>query len=166
MELKQKPNLNFDKLLEPYTEGGTRNSPVKRTIGTMTSKLMISHRFPPEIVGAAIYKVFWQMAHNNLEFKGDGTYGSKGRELFSCIKAQCLDLTQQQCVEKAEQTIYKYSVCMDKNCRFRQHKMEKPDLKWAFKRYFGMRSGWFSVIVTISPLLAIFGWALWRYTQV
>ena len=78
--MKQKNVFNIDKLLKPYEEGGTEGSPVKRTLSTIASKLIVGNNIPPEIVGAAIFKVFQQMAHNGLEFRGDGTYGSKGRD--------------------------------------------------------------------------------------
>ncbi len=154
MELKQK--FNFDKLLEPYQEGGSEESPIQRTMGTITSKLMVSYRIPPDIVGLAIYKVFYKIANEGLKFKGNGKYGSKGKELFSCIKAQCLDITQNQCADKVKEEVLALAVCTDKKCRFRTQVFEKPDLKYKLKRFFGMRSGWFSVFITVSPIIGVF----------
>jgi len=153
MGLKKK--FNFDKLLEPYKEGGTENYPVTRTMGTITSKLMISYKLPPDIVGLAIYKVFYKMAHDGLEFKGNGKYGSKGSELFSCIKAQCLDLTQNKCADTVREKVLELGFCTEKDCRFRTLQMEKQDWKYEVKRYFGMRSGWFSVLITIAPIIGL-----------
>ena len=153
MELKQK--FNFDKLLEPYSEGGTKDSPITRTIGTITSKLMVSYRIPPDVVGLALYKVFHKIAHEGLEFKGNDKYGSKGAELFSCIKAQCLDITQNKCSNEVIKKVFELGFCTEKDCRFRQQELEKQDWKYQVKRYFGMRSGWFSVIITIAPIVGL-----------
>jgi len=153
MELK-KVRFNFDKLLEPYSEGGTEQSPVTRTIGTITSKLIIAHRIPPDIVGLALFKVFWKIAEG-LEFKGNGKYGSKGAELFSCIKAQCVDLTQDKCSNEVIKKVFELGFCTEKDCRFRCQTLEKQDWKYQIKRYFGMRSGWFTVLITIAPIIGL-----------
>jgi len=134
MELKKR-KFNFDKLLEPYKEGGTEQSPITRTIGTITSKLMISYRIPPDIVGSAIYKVFYKIAHDGLEFKGNGKYGSKGAELFSCIKAQCIDMTQGKCSKVVIEKVLELGFCTEKDCRFRTQVIEKQDFKYQFKRF-------------------------------
>ena len=157
MELK-KVQFNFDKLLKPYEDGGTEENPIKRTIGTIASKLMVSYRIPPDIVGAAIYKVFYKMAHEGLEFEGNGKYGSKGAELFSCIKSQCIEMTQKESIEKVRKEILNLAACTDRDCRFRSQVLEKQDWKFKVKRYFGLRSGWFSAFVTILPILVLLIW--------
>ena len=37
----EKSRFSFDELLKPYSEGGTRNAPVKRTIGTMVDYFLL-----------------------------------------------------------------------------------------------------------------------------
>jgi hypothetical protein len=129
-------SFNIDKLLEPYKKGGLRHSPITRTLGTITSKLLICYRFSPEVVGVAVYKVFYKMAYEGLEFKGDGSYGSKGAELFSCIKAQCVDITEKKSVSNTIKVITKITACSRK-CRYRTVKLKKQT-KWVkFKNFWG-----------------------------
>ena len=78
---------------EGYEEGGTENQPIQRSIKTIATKLIIANKLPPDVVGAAIFKVFSHIAFNNLKFKGDGSYGSKGRELFTSIKNQAINFS-------------------------------------------------------------------------
>ena len=121
--------LNFNKLLEPYREGGTKESPVIRTLETITSKLITAHKFPPDIVGAALLKVFYEMANNGLIFKGNGSYGSKGAELFSCIKAQCIDTTARKATQEVRNQITEKLICCRADCRKRTNTF-KALSKW------------------------------------
>jgi hypothetical protein len=121
--------LDFDALLAPYRAGGTESEPVQRTIGTIASKLIFSNRMEPEVVGAAILKVFTQMLQG-LEFKGNGTYGSKGRELYSCIKAQAVDLSQRKAEKDCMATIADELACCDMKCRKRIKAPKPPGKKW------------------------------------
>ena len=119
------PLFNLDRLLIPYEQGGTQNSPVKRTIGTIATKLIISNKIPPEIVGAAIFKVFSEMVNNDLTFEGDGSFGSPGRELFCCIKAQAIDLTTKEKTQTVINEIYKKAVCANMECPMRTLMLSK-----------------------------------------
>ena len=116
--------FDVEKLLKPYQEGGTEQSPVKRSLKTIATSLMYKNKIPVEVVGAAIFKVFDRMANNNLEFKGDGSYGSRGRELFSCIKAQCLDILEQQSVNNVKKTIMEMTSCT-RHCEKRTRELRK-----------------------------------------
>ena len=127
--MKQKNVFNIDKLLKPYEEGGTEASPVKRSLSTISSKLIVGNNLPAEIVGAAIFKVFQQMAHNGLKFEGDGSYGSKGRDLFSCIRAQAIDMVQKKSVDDVIRTIQNKTTCVVKNCPMRSVVLKKKS-KW------------------------------------
>ena len=124
-----KTTFNIDKLLEPYKKGGTETSPVKRSLSTIASKLIVGNNLPPEIVGAAIFKVFQKMAHEGLEFKGDGTYGSKGRELFSCIRAQAIDMVEKKSVDDVVRQIQNMTACVVKDCPMRTTVLKKKS-KW------------------------------------
>lgn len=126
MGIKQ---MDFEKLLEPYKEGGTINTPIERTIGTMASKLIIVYRLPVEIVGAAMFRVFYAMAYEGLKFKGNEKYGSKGAELFSCIKAQAIDITQKDAAKAVLKEINDMTSCVDQKCKKRM-KIRVPRTKW------------------------------------
>ena len=43
-EIYAKKEFNFEKLLEPYREGGTENAPVKRTMGTKQDCLKLNRK--------------------------------------------------------------------------------------------------------------------------
>lgn len=128
MGIKTK-EINFVNLLEPYKEGGIEDDPVERTLETITSKLVISYRLPIPVVGAAIFKVFFAMANEGLEFKGNGTYGSKGRELFSCIKAQAIDMAKKGTTEAVLEEIGNMTSCVDMKCKKRA-KIESEISRW------------------------------------
>ncbi len=112
----KRDDLNIEELLKPYKQGGTEQNPVERTLGTISSKLIVSNRLPADIVGAAIFKVFNKMAFDGLSFKGNGKYGSEGRELFSCIKAQAVQMVQDQHHDEVLSIVYKAVACANKNC--------------------------------------------------
>ena len=83
--------MNFDELLKPYSEGGFKERPVKRTMGTITDYLINKKGYPLDIVGAAIFSIFFWLDAGN-EFKGNGKYGSKGKELVTAIRMKCDEL--------------------------------------------------------------------------
>lgn len=119
---------SFDKLIEPYKAGGTEKGPVDVTIGNICAKLMVNYRIPPEIVGAALYKVMDNLANKGLVFKGNGKWGSKGAELFSCIKAQCMDMTEKQSAQKTIDAIMGATSCM-RDCPIRSKELIKK-IRW------------------------------------
>ena len=90
-EIYAKKEFNFEKLLEPYREGGTENAPVKRTMGTILDWLVFKKKFPPKIVGAALLLTFIELKNGRV-FKGDGSYGSAGNELVRSILMLCGEL--------------------------------------------------------------------------
>jgi len=85
--------MDFDKLLEPYRDGGTENKPVERTIGTIIDYLINKKGYPLDTVGAAIFTIFFRL-DAGLVYKGDGSYGSKGRELVTSIRMLCDEYTR------------------------------------------------------------------------
>ncbi len=109
--------LKFDieKLIKPYRKGGTPDDKVERNLSTIATKLIVGNKLPVEVVGAAIFKVLNEMACG-LMFKGDGTYGSRGREMFCCIKAQAIELSKKEATEAVVAELYKKSVCVRYKC--------------------------------------------------
>ena len=85
--------MNFEKLLKPYKDGGVEDRPVERTMGTIIDYLINKKGYPIDVVGAAIFTVFFQM-DTGLVFKGDGSYGSAGRELITTIRRTCDEYSQ------------------------------------------------------------------------
>lgn len=89
----EKSAFDFAKLLEPYIDGGTKEQPVKRCMGTIIDFLVNKKKYPVDVAGAAILIIFTEM-FKGREFKGDGSYGSKGRELVTAIRMTCDKLLQ------------------------------------------------------------------------
>lgn len=87
--------MNFDVLLEPYKEGGVKNRPVERTMSTILDYLLNKKQYPMEIVGGAIFLVF-NWLNSGGKFRGDGKYGSAGKELVTSIRIKCDDLLYQR----------------------------------------------------------------------
>lgn len=84
----KKEEFDFTKLLEPYIEGGTKDHYVKRTMGTIIDYFINKKQYPIDVVGAAVLLVFFELKGGQV-FHGDGTYGSKGRELITHIRQVC-----------------------------------------------------------------------------
>jgi len=83
--------MNFAELIKPYEDGGTQSKPVKRTLEGIIDWLLNKKQYPMEIVGGAVFIVFnWITTGGS--FKGDGSYGSKGRELDTAIRIKCDEL--------------------------------------------------------------------------
>lgn len=80
--------FSFETLLDPYREGGTQDEPVRRTMGTIVDYFLNKKKYPVDILGAAILLVFSDL-YNGRTFDGDGSYGSKGRELITAIRVKC-----------------------------------------------------------------------------
>jgi len=153
---------SFDKLIKPYKDGGTEKGPVDVTIGNICSKLMVSYRIPPDVVGAALYKVMDAVANKGLEFKGNDKYGSKGAELFSCIKAQCVDLTENKSVREVVNKIFKQTSCL-RDCRYRTKVLEKKS-RWVRIKNFWTepRENYLYCLLWVS-LFTIITELIWRY---
>lgn len=95
----EKSAFDFEKLLDPYREGGTPDQPVARCMGTIVDFLVNKKRYPVDVAGAAILIVFTEMFRGR-EFAGDGSYGSKGRELITAIRLACDRLLQNKMQDK------------------------------------------------------------------
>jgi len=121
--------FDIDKLLKPYEEGGTANSPVKRTMSTIVSALVNRDGFSPDVVGVAILRVFNNMLVEGLEFEGNGSYGSKGAELFSCIKAQCIEMRNGDALDRVKVAISKLASCVRVDCPKRTVEVTLPPRK-------------------------------------
>lgn len=91
----KKNEFDFEKLLDPYREGGTETTPVRRTMGTIVDWLANKKKYPIEIVGAAILLAFMDL-RNGKRFDGDGSYGSKGNDFVQSIRAICDKLARKQ----------------------------------------------------------------------
>ena len=90
-----KKDISFENLLKPYAQGGTKTSPVKRSMGTIVEYLVNKKGYPIDVAGAAIfYVLFWLSAGN--KFKGDGSYGSKGKELVTAMRLKCDELLKEK----------------------------------------------------------------------
>lgn len=94
--------MDFNRLLKPYREGGTKEKPVERTMGTIADYLINKKRYPPDIVGGAIFMVFMWLDSGG-EFEGNDKYGSKGKELVTSIRMKCDELVR----KRIESEIYK-----------------------------------------------------------
>ncbi len=92
-EIYAKKEFNFEKLLDPYREGGSESKPVARTMGTILDWLVHKKKFHPKIVGAALLLTFIELKGGKV-FKGDGSYGSAGREFVRSIMFLCSELTK------------------------------------------------------------------------
>ena len=96
---KLEEDWDFEKLIEPYREGGTKDQPVRRTWGTVIDWLVNKRKFPPDIVGAAIFLV-WMKIKRDGPFKGDGTWGSAGNEFVQTLRVVCASLMQEHMSKK------------------------------------------------------------------
>ena len=93
--------LDFEKLLEPYRQGGPNIERKKRrTMGTITDYLLHKKKYPKEVVGASLLAVFLEL-QDGKEFKGDGTYGSPGRELITYLRHMCDSLNRRRLEDEA-----------------------------------------------------------------
>lgn len=133
--------LDIDKLIAPYRETGSKTGP-KRSLTTIISKLIYSNGINPEIAGAACLKVFYKMAHDGLVFNGDGTAGSPGRELYSCIKAQAVDLAKRDAVDKTMRAILTKTSCTRVKCPKRTTELKKLSRFDRFKVFLLKPRGW------------------------
>ena len=92
-EIYEKKEFDFEKLLDPYRDGGTENDRVRRTMGTILDWLIHKKKFPPKLVGAALLLTFIELKNGKV-FKGDGSYGSAGNEFVRSILMLCSELAQ------------------------------------------------------------------------
>lgn len=95
----EKSAFDFEKLLDPYREGGTKEQPVRRCMGTIVDFLVNKKKYPVDVAGAAILIVFTEMFKGKA-FNGDGSYGSCGRELITAIRMACDKLLQNKMQDK------------------------------------------------------------------
>lgn len=116
--------LDFNALLEPYKEGGTESDPVERNIGTITDYLLTRKKYSYDIVGKAIFKVFIELS-NGLEFEGDGSYGSKGREMVTYLRKTCDLLNHKELKVNIEKFILEKNFCGKVDCKRRSFEIRK-----------------------------------------
>ena len=108
--------FNINELLKPYKEGGTANEPIERSLETISNALINRYKYPEYVVALAIWKIFYSIANEGLDFKGDDSYGSKGRELFSAIKAQCVQMLKEDAVKIVKATLTEKTICFRFDC--------------------------------------------------
>ena len=77
--------FNFDKLMEPYKEGGSADKPIERTMAMIVDWLVNRKKYSVEVAGGAILLTFMRIMKEG-HFKGDGTYGSPGDSLDQNIR--------------------------------------------------------------------------------
>lgn len=147
---QRKQEFDFTKLLSAYTEGGTKDHPVTRTMGTITDYFLNKKKYPIDVVGAAILLVFFELKNGRV-FHGDGSYGSMGRELVTYIRIVCDRLLHGQ----LEDQVYK------KIAESRMKELEdfiKSEIKYLtrpfWKRWFGNDQ---DVVINFSPVAKYFG---------
>ena len=99
LDKKKSEEFDFEKLLEPYRQGGTEKTPVRRTMGTLIDWLVNKKKYPVEVAGGALLIVFTEL-YKWKAFKGDGTWGSAGNELAQYIRLACDNLLQKQMQDK------------------------------------------------------------------
>lgn len=87
--------MDFEKLLRPYKEGGRQGNPTERTMETMIDYLLNKKQFSMEIAGGGVFLIFAWLNKGGV-FKGDGSYGSAGREMISSIVAKCSELQKER----------------------------------------------------------------------
>lgn len=92
---KLEQEWDFEKLIEPYREGGTLENPVRRSWGTIIDWLVNRHKFPIEVAGSAIFLV-WAKIKKDGHFPGDGTYGSAGNQFVQSIRIMCASIMQEK----------------------------------------------------------------------
>ena len=126
--------IDFNVLLEPYKEGGSLNSPTERTIGTIIDYLIHKKKYPLEIVGSAILEVFLLLAHDKVVFRGDGSYGSKGRELVTAIRIVCDRKLQGRLEDQVMQDIIEQKICTVVKCRKRSISFRKKRMFDRFRK--------------------------------
>ncbi len=136
---------NFFQLLKPYRQGGTVENKKKRNLDTITNALINRYGFPPDVAGGAILRVFSRMATEGLVFKGDGSYGSKGRELFSCIRSQADDIVKQKAKDSVSKEINRELHCFKMECSHRSKILKKRS-----KAYKGVLRMWMNPYVMFS----------------
>ena len=83
--------MDFNKLLIPYNKGGTERDNVERTMGTIINYFLNKKCYPIDVVGASIFMIFMFLDAGG-KFRGDGSYGSPGRELITSIRIKCDEL--------------------------------------------------------------------------
>jgi len=96
---KESEAFDFEKLLDPYRDGNTKEHPVRRTMGTIVDWLVNKKKYPVEVAGGAILIVFNEL-YKGKKFSGDGSYGSAGNDLVQYIRQACDKLLQQKMQEK------------------------------------------------------------------
>ncbi|NIS69991.1 MAG: hypothetical protein GTO12_13925 [Proteobacteria bacterium] len=93
LERERAHEFNFEKLLDPYREGGTKDQPMPRTWGTVVRWLLDKHKFDIETVGAAILLICLEMKGGKT-FEGDGSYGSMGHQMVHAIRNTCVQIRE------------------------------------------------------------------------
>jgi len=86
--------FDFEKLMEPYREGGSKDKPIARTMGMIVDWLVNRKKYSVEVAGGAILLTFMRIMKEG-HFKGDGTFGSAGNELDQNIR-QAADVLNQK----------------------------------------------------------------------
>lgn len=121
--------FNFDEIIKPYHSAGTKSNPIKMTMEGLSGALVNTNKIHPDIAGAVIFQTCYDIANNGLDFKGNGVYGSKWKELFNHVRNECLRLQNLGASKQVATKLLESKVCIVKKCPSRTKKASsKPKL--------------------------------------
>ena len=132
--------FSFERLLDPYREGGTPEQPVRRTMGSIVDYLVNRKKYSMEVAGAAVLIVFTEMK-NGRKFKGNGSYGSPGAELVSEIRRVCDRLSR----DNQQKQMY----------QFIADNVFKTIAQWAADEAIRQRKPWYRRLFSKEPPLKV-----------
>ena len=122
--------LNINEILKPYGESGKAGGEA-RSLDSMLNALVNRYNIPSVIAVDAMMIVMFELA-NGKKFKGDGSYGSKGRELFLYIKALCREMLKEKTKQTFNEMVIQPTTCLRMDCNYRTGKLKKLS---RFKRF-------------------------------
>ena len=132
----KKQAFDIDKLLKPFRKSGSEENPKPLTLETIFDCLANHYNYAPDIVARAVWKTFYEMSYRCKEFKGDGNYGSRAKELLQYLKVLCWEIRGTELKEKINTEFKKQAFCVRGNCPKRTHSFEKLTRWQRFVRFF------------------------------
>jgi hypothetical protein len=121
--------FDVKKVMKPYRSTGTKDNPGPyRTMESMSMRL-VSNGIPIDIIGKVMFKTFFDMTHNELSFKGDGTYASAGRELSLYIQDECVKAYQKEIASNLKDAELDPTICTEMGCKMRKRSIFREN-KW------------------------------------
>lgn len=146
--------FDFDEIIKPYHSAGTKSNPIKMTMEGLSGALVNTNKIPADIAGAVIFQTCYDIANNGLDFKGNGTYGSKWSEFFNHIRSECIKLQNIGSSRQIALNILESKACIVPKCPSRTKKVSSEK-----KNFISMinlpRFSVLHCILTVIPLLLI-----------